>query len=205
MRKSPLVIAACLSLLATAAVAQSAGEGRKLDDFARRMFATRSFDQKTYACFTRTYDAAHLARHPRQMVTAMTMLVAAERLPEDGQLSYSYKLRIKFRDRPGDYASSLQCGHARMSDVKREGVQVSCHDGCEAGGIAISLAPAAKAIIVRLEDVAVWLADKPQDEAAPFDFKSAAEDRVFRLDRVDTETCNLLMKDTDEVALLPPE
>ena len=205
MRKIPVFVAACLGLLASAAVPARADEAGKLADFAKRMFATRSFDQKTTACFVRTYDATHLARHRKQVVTAMKMQLAVEKLPEDGELSYSYKLRINFRDRPGEYASSYQCGEARMSDVKREGVRIYCHDGCEGGGVEIALAPDAKAIIVKLDDVGVWLADKPQDESAQFDFKSGPDDRVFRLDRVDAEQCKSLMNDSDEVAALPSE
>jgi hypothetical protein len=205
MRKIPILIAACLSVLASAAVAETAAESRKLDDFARRMFARNAFDQKAYACFVRTYDAAHLARHRRQTVTAMKMLMAAERLPENGQLSYSYKMRVNFRDRPGDYASSFQCGGAHMADVKGRAVEVTCHDGCEAGGLAIALAPDSKAIIIKLEDVSVWLAAKPEDQDAAFSFKGGADDRAFRLERVDLEACKPLMKDTDEVAALQPE
>lgn len=205
MRKIPIFAALCLGLLASNAVAARADEAGKLADFAKRMFAMKSFDQKATACFARTYDAAHLARHRKQMVTAMKMQLAAEKLQDDGELSYSYKLRVNFRDRPGDYAASLLCGHARMSDVRREGVRIYCHDGCEGGGVEIALAPDAKAIVVKLDDVWVWLADKPQDESAPFDFKSGSDDRIFRLDRVDAEECKSLMNDNDEVAALPPQ
>src|SRR2546430_2290390 len=104
MRQTPILIAACLSLFASAAGA-APREDAKLADFAQRMFATRSFDQKASACFMRTYDAAPLARHRKQTVTAMTMLVSAEKLADDGQLSYSYDLGVNFRDRKGDYIS----------------------------------------------------------------------------------------------------
>ena len=66
MRKTPILIAAGLSVLAYAALARPVQDAAKIDDFARRMFATKSFDQKTVACFVRTYDAAHLARHSKQ-------------------------------------------------------------------------------------------------------------------------------------------
>jgi hypothetical protein len=89
--------------------------------------------------------------------------------------------------------------------VRREGVRVNCHDGCEGGGIEIALAPDSKAIIVKLDSISVWLADNPQDEKGQFEFKGGDDDRVFRLDRVDSEICKPLMKEGDEVAALWPE
>ncbi len=204
MRQTPILIAAFVSLLASAAVAQPDREAAKMRDFAQRMFATKSLDQKPAACFVRTYDAAHLARHPKQTVTAMKMLIAGETLEGGSSISYSYKLGVNFRNRNGDYASNYDCGYPEVSDAKL-GAEVSCHDGCEAGGIVIALARNSKAIIVKLESVAVWLADKPQDESAQFEFKGGADDRVFRLERVDMENCKSLIKVGDEVAALQPE
>jgi len=85
--RQTLLIAASLSLLASAAVAETARDAARIEDFGRRMFATKTFDQKTSACFIRTYDAAHLARHPKQTVSAMKMLVSAEKL--EGETSPS--------------------------------------------------------------------------------------------------------------------
>ena len=203
MRRTPILIAAFLSLLASAAVAQPDREAAKVADFAQRMFATKSFDQKTTACFVRSYDAAHLARHPKQTVSAVKMLISAERLEGDTSLNYSYKLGVNLRDRKGDYASNMDCGYAHLSEVKREGVRVSCSEGCEGGvGIEIALAPDSKAVIVKLASIGVWLADNPQDESGQFELKGGADDRAFRLERIDTEMCKSLIKDGDEVAAL---
>jgi hypothetical protein len=208
MRKTSILVAACLSLLASAAAA-GPREDAKIVAFAQRMFATKSFDNKVHACFVRSYDAAHLARHRGQKVTAMKMLIAGETLKEDGELSFSYDLGINFRDRKGDYVSDYNCGHARLSDGNRGHAEVSCHDGCEEGGVLISLAPDAKSIIVKVMDVGVTPADKPGDQDAWFSFQGGSDDRVFRLDRVDMENCKSLMKDddkkSDEVAVAEPE
>src|SRR5215471_930897 len=202
MRHAPIALAACLSLLASAAVA-APREDARLANFAQRMFATKSLDQKTSACFVRTYDAARLARHRKQTVTAMKMLVSAEKLEDDGQLSYSYDLRVNFRDRQGDFASSFECGHARTSETKRGGVDVKCHDGCEGGdGVVIALAPDSKSIIVRIDSVSLRPAEKNDGY---FEFEGGAEDHVFRLDRVDLDKCKSLVQDGDEVAALQPE
>jgi hypothetical protein len=203
MRHTPILIAACLSLLASAAVA-APRQDAKLADFAQRMFATKSFDHKTSACFVRTYDNAHLARHRKQTVTAMKMLVSAEKLADDGQLSYSYDLRVNFRDRQGDFASSYECGHASPAETKRAGVDVRCHgDGCEGGdGVVIALAPDSKAIIVKIDSVTLRPADKPDGY---FGFGGGPEDRIFRLERVDLDQCKSLIQDGGEVAALQPE
>jgi hypothetical protein len=202
MRQTPILIAAFLSLLASAAVAQPDQEAAKVADFAQRMFATKSFESKTTACFVRTYDAAHLARHPKQTVSAMRMLISVEKLEGDTSLSYAFKLGAKFRDRKGDYASAMDCGYAYMSEVKREGVRVSCKEGCEGGGLEIALAPDSKAVIIKLDSIGVWLADNPQDESGQRALQGGADDKVFRLERADPDMCKSLIKDGDEVAAL---
>jgi len=205
MRQTPIFLAACLSLLASAAAAQPDPDAARIHGFAQRMFATKSFDDKVTACFARTYDAAHLARHPKQTVSAMKMLVSAEMLEDDkdSSLNYAFKLNVKFRDRKGDYAGSMDCGYAYMSEVKREGVRVSCKEGCEGGGLEIALAPDSKAIIVKLDSIGLWLADNPQDESGQHALSAGADDKVFRLDRVDNALCESLSKRNDEVAALP--
>jgi hypothetical protein len=204
MRKTPILIATCLSLLASAAVAAPREEAR-LANFAKRMFAAKSFDKKTVACFARVYDAAHLAHHPKQTVSGMTMLISAEKLQDDDGLSYAYRLGLNFRNRTGDYASDMDCGHARASETKRGSVNIGCSDGCEGGGIEIALAPDAKAVIVKVDSIAVWPAANPEDQDAQFEFKGGGDDRVFRLERVDTEMCRSLTKDGNAVAALPTE
>jgi hypothetical protein len=200
MRKIRLLTAAFAGLLASGAVAAPSNEA-KLGDFAQRMFATNSFEQKVSACFVRTYDAGHLARHRRQTVSALKMLVSAEKLADDGQLSYSYKLRIKFRNRPGDYASRFQCGRAHLADVKGTRVEVTCHDGCEGGdGVVIAVAPDSEAILVKVDSVSLWLADKPSDTNGSFEFQGGRDNHVFRLERVDLDNCKSLLRDGDEVA-----
>ncbi len=47
-----------------------------------RMF-TKPPAKKAYACFVRRYDPDHLARHPKQKVSTMKLLVTAETPPEE--------------------------------------------------------------------------------------------------------------------------
>jgi len=196
MRKSPILVAACLTLLASAVGAARAKDDA--DDFAKRLFAVKSVGQKTYACFVRTYDAAHLAHHRKQKVGEMKLLVAAERLPEESALSYSFRLGVKLRNHKGDFVSKGDCGHAEVSR-KRDGIRISCGGDCGGGGIAIWLAADDKSLVVRLDEIAIWRADKPDDESTQMELRGGSDDRVFRLDRVSSEICAPLRKE-DEVA-----
>jgi hypothetical protein len=103
-------------------------------------FASRLFDgpvkQKSYACFVRVYDADHLARHPRQKVSAMTLLVTAEEVPEDPALNYSFSVGLKLRNRPGAFETSGNCGHANSATSGHLG----CGVDCDGGGLGVDLA-----------------------------------------------------------------
>ena len=82
----PTVALAVLAVSATLSTGHPAAAGEesdKIDVFAARLFAGPVDKQKkTYGCFVRRYDAAHLARHPLQKVSMMKLLVTAEMLPE---------------------------------------------------------------------------------------------------------------------------
>ncbi len=110
--------------------------------FAKRMFAGSAPQPKGYACFVRRYDAAHMAQHPLQKVTVMKLLVTAEMVPDDKVLEYSFRLGVNFRDRPGDFDSSGDCGHAAAAKVPDDaetvmpaGVDISCGVDCDGGGV----------------------------------------------------------------------
>jgi len=200
MRKSPILIAASLTLLAFAVCAARAKDDT--EGFARRLLAAKSVEQKTYACFVRTYDASHLAKHPRQKVGEMKLMVAAERLPEDSGLSYSFRLGVKLRHHKGDFVSTGDCGHAEVSKIKREGIRISCGGDCGGGGLAIGLAADDKSLLVKLDEIAIWRADKPDDESTQLELRGGADDRLFRLDRVSNEICAPLAREGEELATL---
>src|SRR4029077_10072453 len=95
----------------------------------------------------RRYDAAHMAQHPLQKVTVMKLLITAEMVPDDKVLEYSFRLGVNLRDRPGDFDSSGDCGHAAVTKVpdKAEteipaGIDISCGVDCDGGGVTVSLA-----------------------------------------------------------------
>ena len=207
MRKLPILLSACFALLATAgARAQDAGEG-----FAKRLFAAKSVDHKTFACFVRRYDANHLAQHPRQKVGAMKLLVTVERLPDDEELHYGFRLGVKFRNQSSAFETSGECGHP-AAEVAGGSLRIHCSVDCDGGGIEASLADGDKSVMVKLDAVRLYPAvDRPKagndfDAAPDHDdhvmLEAGADDHAFRLDRADITECQSLAVDAEELAAL---
>jgi hypothetical protein len=179
-------------------------------DFAKRMFAGAVPKPKAYACFVRAYDAGHLAAHPLQKVSVMKLLVSAEKTDpkEDKVLEYSFRLGVSFRDRPGNFDSSGECGHAptvRNPDTDppaAAGIDFECDVDCDGGGVTVNLANSDASIIVKLpERIRIWKGKDP-DEAAMSALMAGADDKVFRLDRADPSQCAALVYDRKELAAL---
>jgi len=55
-------------------------------------------------------------------------------------------------------------------------------------------------VVVRLERVAIWNNDKPDDERDSFE--AGVDDKTFRLDRVDLDECKKLMPKDEKLASL---
>src|SRR5262249_290951 len=197
MSTSRIIVSACLVLLVAAPLGARAEEGNS-EDFAKRMLAVKSVDQKPYACFVRSYDKAHMAHHPKQTVTDMKLLVSAERVEEDPQLYYSFRMSLKFRNRKGEFAADSSCGHAEMSETKGEGMQLTCGAECGGGGLTIALGASDKALIVKVDSIGITRGDKPGDDSGLA--LSGGDDRVFRLDRVSNDDCAALIREAEKAA-----
>jgi hypothetical protein len=169
-------------------------------EFDTRMFGAPLGTRTAYACFVRRYDADHLARHPRQKVSAMKLLVTAEYPLEDQAHGYSFRLGVKYRHRNGDFDSSGFCGHVVAEDGGNE-LRLGCGVDCDGGGIGVALSKDDKAAIIRLERVRIWQNNKPDDEAGE-SLVAGADDKIFRLDRTDAGECASLVTDRKELAAL---
>ena len=171
------------------------------DSFASRLFAGNLGKQaKSYACFVRVYDAAHLKQHPLQKVGAMKLLLTAEQVPEDEALNYSFRLGVSFRHRPGDFDSSGDCGHIKASESEQGKTQLGCSVDCEGGGITVELARDDKSTLVRLDSIRIWRNNRPDEDGFPL--SGGADDRVFRLDRASLDKCRSLVTDRQELAAM---
>jgi hypothetical protein len=206
------------AVLAVALVATSgaAGSDARADDspdlaFAKRMFVGSVGKPKAYACFVRRYDTEHVAQHPLQKVSVMKLLITAEKMPDDANLNYSFRLGVNFRNRPGDFDSSGECGHAptvkaqetdaQAADAPAAGIDFSCNVDCDGGGIAVNLAKDNGLLIVKLDGIRIWKGKDP-DESAVTELKGGADDKVFRLDRTKVDECAALVADRKELAAM---
>lgn len=139
---------------------------------------------KASACFVRRYDAAHLKQHPKQKVSLMKLLVSAETEPGE-QASYSYKVGVQFRNKPGDFDGGSYCSH--YADDDGNNIRFSCEVECGGGGLEVALSKDDKAAIVHLETIAIWNRKHPKGDSDVLE--GGADDKVFRLERVDAKEC----------------
>jgi hypothetical protein len=199
-----LVAAVFLAAFAGAAHAEEADDIREASKAEAETFNARMYagapGNKAYACFVRRYDAEHLARHPKQKVASMKLLISAEMDTEDKQLHNSFRLGFRYRHRSGDFDSSGSCHHAVFTRDGTE-IRLGCGVDCEGGGIGVALSKDDKSAIVRLARVRVWQNNKP-DEDAELSLVAGADDGIFRLDRTDNKECASLVTDRKELAAL---
>jgi hypothetical protein len=84
------------------------------------------------ACFSRVYDADHLARHPKQKVTEIEFRLAYHRFDPDeffpeGQRNYYFEVLAKVR---GNKKLLTAMGECSPGDKK-----ISCSVDCDGGGM----------------------------------------------------------------------
>jgi hypothetical protein len=201
MKRGLLVAVTVLAVMAAGGRNAGAADAGTGGGFATRLFAGDIGKQaKSYACFVRQYDAAHLAEHPLQKVNGMKLLVTAEQTPEDAALDYSFRLGIRFRDRPGNFDSSGDCGHVALSETADHKEHLGCSVDCDGGGITVELTADAKSTLIRLAAIRIWKDNKPDDKVA--ELSGGADDRVFRLDRAGIDECASLANDRKELAAM---
>lgn len=201
MKHRWMAVIAAIALLAALNHSARADDAKKDNEFANKFYAADITKQKkSYACFVRQYDSAHLAKHPLQKVSAMKLLVTAEVMPEDAQFSHSFRLGVKFRNRSGNFDSSGGCRHTEVSENPNGKETLACAVDCDGGGIRVELVPDNKATLLRLDAIRIWNNNKPDDEG--LDLTGGADDRVFRLDRAPLELCKSLVTDRQELAAM---
>ena len=185
--------------LARAEDAPQSGQetAQQTQQYAKRLFGKPVAPKgKSFACFARRYDAAHLAQHPAQTVTAMRLLVSAEVIPDDSSLSYGFILGLKFRDRAGKFSSSGSCSHPTAQQESPDKLILGCGVDCDGGGLSLALASTDKTMLVGIDSIAIWDDGKPDDERTSL--QGGTDDRLFRLERVPLEQCRPLMKGNDQ-------
>ena len=194
-------IAVPVALLLTAGTASAEDEPNKVSAaaaaaFDAKLFATPMDADITYACFSRRYDATHLAQHARQKVSAMKLLVIARKPSEENREAYSFKLGFKYRVRKGDWDSSGYCNHAQNEETDGE-VRMGCAVECDGGGISIGPPKDGDGVLVRIARMRIWQNSKPDAETSHA-LEGGSDDRLFRLPRIALKDCEALVDDPEQ-------
>jgi hypothetical protein len=142
-------------------------------------FATPVTAVDALGCFTRTYDRAHLSRHPDQLVTSVRFRI--KRPPPDVLVKYWFDLEVRVRGRDKALRTSGIC------DEKAPGLH--CFVECDGGSVEVS--PRGSHVMMYLNDrIRVAECGKElMDDGSGEELRGAKDDRVFRLDRVNDAAC----------------
>jgi hypothetical protein len=125
-------------------------------------------------CFVRTYDRAHLARHPDQLITAVKLRVHRPP-PPDMRKYYWFLAQFNLRGRQETLRTSGFCN-------EKSGLR--CIVECDGGGV--DVVPRARDAMIYLDRIRVAACDA---EEAGEELTRGKDDRVFRLDRVNDAAC----------------
>lgn len=152
---------------------------------------------ESFACFSRQYDAAHLASHRDQQVTFIKALIAAHfaqsRVPSQaGYYMYQVSLAFKFRGREEILTGVAECGDGTPKDTLRGGA-VCAGPGDQPSHLALD---GNKILVMKFQGGADLWAPGPIDQRHdivknPF----GPGDEAFRLARTDLKQCNDLAFD----------
>jgi hypothetical protein len=143
-------------------------------------------------CFTRTYDRAHLARHPDQRVTKVTLHIHPSPYDPTKTL-FGMHFRVRGKNEPlfaGGKCQEEVEKTAESPPGTREKFFWYCYSyECDAGG-GVNVVPRARDAMMYLKGITViskscsagWLS-------------GGKDDRVFRLNRVNAAACKELDND----------
>ena len=195
------VVFIALAALLISGAARAEDEPRTVDPaasaaFDKKLFAAPMDADMTYACFRRRYDAAHLAQHARQKVSAMKLLVIARKPSAENREAYSFKLGFNYRGRKGNWDTSGYCKHAQNEITDGE-LRMSCGVECDGGHISVGLPKDGDGAMVRLERIQVWQNSKPDEEKREA-LVAGSDDGMFRLQRTALKECESLVEDREE-------
>ena len=124
-------------------------------------------------CFTRTYDRAHLAQHPDQMVTAVKLRIY--RPPPENVDKYWFVAQFRLRGKDETLRTSGICNE-RVSGLR-------CLVECDGGGVDV---------VPRARDATMYLdriSGPACNEDSGQELTGGKDDRVFRPDRMNDGAC----------------
>jgi len=138
--------------------------------------------QSLETCYARIYDAAHLAKHPDQLVTAVKLCfhhLADEHKPIGGrERGPDFILTIKQRGKSKTLSTEGLCW------VSHLGTQARCDVECDGGGIDVKFLDE-DTMSMTLGRIRMQECGKADvDDGSGIEVTGGKDDRVFRLNRV---------------------
>ncbi len=134
-------------------------------------------------CFTRTYDADHLARHKGQDVTFMAVQVGFDVNTEDDE----NLLRLKFRGATTLWLNGFVC--VERGTETRCKILDSANNNVLGGSFVLK--PTADGILL-VPDADLNLASQGTFEPRKLDVSNNPEHKTFKLNRLGTQQCPVL-------------
>jgi hypothetical protein len=138
-------------------------------------------------CFARTYDAAHLAKHPKQTVSLIKFSLAYYRHEPDefhkeGQRDYYFRLEVRQRSNKGKALTTVgDC-------FPGKGV-IHCNVECDGGGIQVKWRDKPNSILIDLAATGRIRLDNCGGEENAVELEPGADDRTFLLSRLAPAAC----------------
>jgi hypothetical protein len=179
-----------------------AEDSKENEAFQMRLFGRVPEDKPIHACFTRVYDAGHLAQHPRQNVRTMLVMVRAEVDPP----RYALRLGVTFRKSGAHFESAGGCGAihdtADTDGTSASGAAAVAHCGvdCDGGSIDVAIKDAKSVLVSIPAGARIWRPGSVNESDHSKRFGS--DDKVFRLDKTALTECLRLADDSAEKAAM---
>ena len=155
-------------------------------------------------CLTRTYDDAHLARHPKQKVTALILFIRYTMLGEDEAtliatedggiekqyFTYDFTLAAKTRESPATLYASGDCTSAEA---------IGCGVDCDGGGIVLErVAGNENAVLMRFSESGyIRMTPGCGEEDDAVELGPSEDDKLFKLDRSPVSLCRAMQADLE--------
>ena len=147
-------------------------------------------------CFTRHYDAAHLSKHPNQLVTSVTLALNNKgvQTTSNPSVTIAFAFQIAMTKR-GDDKLYVQEGYVEKDGAGYKGVVE-----CDGGGFGLRKAPSG--LLLSLERIRVAVVPDPcgegdQSITQSIDIEKGKDDGTFRLDVAPTQVCSRLFDKID--------
>jgi hypothetical protein len=193
------IAGAPLAAHAEDAKAEPAPVTKEDEAFQQRLFGQAVAGKTLRACFSRVYDAPHLAQHPQQNVRTMQLLVRAN--PDADQPRYELTLGMTFRKSGTHFESSGDCGSIHdTSEVGGSSATAHCGVDCDGGRLDVAMKDEKSVMVSIPAGVRIWRAGTELDHDRSRRF--GTDDKVFRLDKAALTDCLSLANDADEKAAM---